>query len=561
MPTYQITSPSGQKLRITGDAPPTEQDLDQIFSKVGTSAPSKPAQPKDTSILGGIFSFAKNADDAFLGGLAKGGANLVKLVNPQAGQKASDFLDKKVIRPDTNPTPAGKAGQAFGGAEKNIVEGVGSLAAPEVKAAQGATAAEKALALLGKYGVNATTGGVIAGADTGSRGDAASAALLSGLLSGGTDVISAAKNATRKNIGKTAVGQVFGNPSKDTTSGIFGKNAATNENSDYNRYLDQAEKDAPKGIPGVPIAQRVETLLGGDPSSSSLPIKRGFGITGAGPAGLFSVHPEDKKIMQDVVDFANGGSLNTSKLQNLVSQAKELATAYGLDVTLPKATTTTQRLRASSGITDQATAQALAKSFKTVLENGGHLPLNFTNSAFANIPGKQATINTLWEDIGKTAVEPGANSVRNLDQLKQRIDQEYTTNPTTKADKTMNAVLESMRNTISESLSEASPSYKKAMEAAQGSIAGNKLSVQSGAKRLGNKVLGSSAGVLALLHPESIPGIAGAAAAETLAGPIVRGVGSSNRFLGKLGPVAASQTAKNAPGGMAAALKALGIIP
>lgn len=41
MPTYEITDPqTGQKLRITGDSPPSEQELEQIF------ASQRPAEPK-----------------------------------------------------------------------------------------------------------------------------------------------------------------------------------------------------------------------------------------------------------------------------------------------------------------------------------------------------------------------------------------------------------------------------------------------------------------------------------------------------------------------------------
>lgn len=32
MPTYQVTAPDGRKLRLTGEAPPTDADLDEIFS-------------------------------------------------------------------------------------------------------------------------------------------------------------------------------------------------------------------------------------------------------------------------------------------------------------------------------------------------------------------------------------------------------------------------------------------------------------------------------------------------------------------------------------------------
>lgn len=48
MPTYKLTDPaSGKTVRITGDTPPTEQELEQIFSSVSQAPTSAPAeQPK-----------------------------------------------------------------------------------------------------------------------------------------------------------------------------------------------------------------------------------------------------------------------------------------------------------------------------------------------------------------------------------------------------------------------------------------------------------------------------------------------------------------------------------
>lgn len=37
MSTFRITAPDGRVLRITGDAMPTEQELDEIFLKTGTN--------------------------------------------------------------------------------------------------------------------------------------------------------------------------------------------------------------------------------------------------------------------------------------------------------------------------------------------------------------------------------------------------------------------------------------------------------------------------------------------------------------------------------------------
>ena len=46
MPTYKITDPSsGKTVRITGDSPPTEDELTDIFKSVGSSAPVTQSAP------------------------------------------------------------------------------------------------------------------------------------------------------------------------------------------------------------------------------------------------------------------------------------------------------------------------------------------------------------------------------------------------------------------------------------------------------------------------------------------------------------------------------------
>lgn len=52
MPTYQVTSPDGRKLKITGDKPPSEAELNDIFSKV--RQPQQPEQPQEEK---GAFDF------------------------------------------------------------------------------------------------------------------------------------------------------------------------------------------------------------------------------------------------------------------------------------------------------------------------------------------------------------------------------------------------------------------------------------------------------------------------------------------------------------------------
>lgn len=54
MPSYLVTDPqTGRKLKLTGDSPPTEQELEQIFSN------AKPAQAKPIQDL---YNLARSGD-------------------------------------------------------------------------------------------------------------------------------------------------------------------------------------------------------------------------------------------------------------------------------------------------------------------------------------------------------------------------------------------------------------------------------------------------------------------------------------------------------------------
>lgn len=71
MPTYRITAPDGKVLRITGDSPPTEKELEQIFSKTKSSV-----------------SLAERAISGSIGGIipAVGGARKAEEALPIVGQ-------------------------------------------------------------------------------------------------------------------------------------------------------------------------------------------------------------------------------------------------------------------------------------------------------------------------------------------------------------------------------------------------------------------------------------------------------------------------------------------
>ena len=47
MPTYKITAPDGRKLKLTGENPPTKENLDEIFSKLPVKSAFDNAKPID----------------------------------------------------------------------------------------------------------------------------------------------------------------------------------------------------------------------------------------------------------------------------------------------------------------------------------------------------------------------------------------------------------------------------------------------------------------------------------------------------------------------------------
>lgn len=71
MPTYQVTDPqSGRVLRLTGDTPPTDADLDEIFAQYRQEPSALSLEAPGTEIQGQ----APAAPDRSLGERIAGGA-------------------------------------------------------------------------------------------------------------------------------------------------------------------------------------------------------------------------------------------------------------------------------------------------------------------------------------------------------------------------------------------------------------------------------------------------------------------------------------------------------
>lgn len=105
MPTYKITDPtSGKTVRITGDSPPSEQELNEIFNKVQTKYPLGP--PTDTQIEPARKKFVKAA----MPGVKKAAGPVIEAGMALAGPKTA--------RPALEiggATVGGLAGTAAGG--------------------------------------------------------------------------------------------------------------------------------------------------------------------------------------------------------------------------------------------------------------------------------------------------------------------------------------------------------------------------------------------------------------------------------------------------------------
>lgn len=73
MPTYVVTDPNtGRKVRLTGDTPPTDEDLDEIFASIQNSEQT-PVQQQDRGIIGGIVDAGLEA----MAGINRGATGLV----------------------------------------------------------------------------------------------------------------------------------------------------------------------------------------------------------------------------------------------------------------------------------------------------------------------------------------------------------------------------------------------------------------------------------------------------------------------------------------------------
>lgn len=138
MPTYKITEPqSGKVFRITGDSPPTEQELEQIFSSVGGGSSSETNTEVKTipqKIAGAVAPYAPIAG-ATAGGILAAPANIIApgvaealgvgggyLVGSEAERRLKEFAGEKE-RPEDVLAAFKETGRELPGAAETAVSG------------------------------------------------------------------------------------------------------------------------------------------------------------------------------------------------------------------------------------------------------------------------------------------------------------------------------------------------------------------------------------------------------------------------------------------------------
>ena len=110
MPTYNISDPTtGQKVSLTGDSPPTEQEIVDIFSKVGKGNQPAPAPPKGGLVNDVVQSVGKRA------------SNIASEMTPQGDESLGQSIIKSPERAlRTAGQAAGAVGDVVGAGAKSL---------------------------------------------------------------------------------------------------------------------------------------------------------------------------------------------------------------------------------------------------------------------------------------------------------------------------------------------------------------------------------------------------------------------------------------------------------
>ncbi len=137
MPTYEITDPeTGKKLRLTGDAPPSEQEIQQVFSEYyGVKEVEAQPEPKrEGGILEGAGEALQSVGANVLGAVGSGLGGIYELIRTGDTEKAAEavrFMQQDIA---DRFAPETKTGESIlqGGMELAEAAGRGIKTAPSM---------------------------------------------------------------------------------------------------------------------------------------------------------------------------------------------------------------------------------------------------------------------------------------------------------------------------------------------------------------------------------------------------------------------------------------------
>ena len=174
MPVYLVTDPqTGQKVKLTGDSPPTEQELNSIFASLPKPQEEAQSQP-DPSFGDQALGVAENIGSLVSGAVAEpiaGLAGIVQSINPFADEGAGaeavkSTRDTLSFKPSTETGQSqqqalGEAlapvGKALTSAEKFLGDNTLELTGSPALAAMAHTLPSAALELIGVKGARSAT--------------------------------------------------------------------------------------------------------------------------------------------------------------------------------------------------------------------------------------------------------------------------------------------------------------------------------------------------------------------------------------------------------------------
>lgn len=234
MPVYRVTDPqTGRKVRLTGESPPTEQELNQIFSQVGGQEQRQEAPPAESVGMRALRSVPIIGQFLNIAAPAQQEVQAAQQAIPSAGRLVGDVA-RAVTSPVQTAKTLGKAAMGFGekGLEQVGLREEGTSSNEEIaqsildmfKDRYGSKEKLRETAINDPAGFLADAAGLVSGAGT-AAGVAGKAGKVGGLQRAGQAAQAVSSAIDPVQVGARAVGstaRAAGRATGNTVAGALG---------------------------------------------------------------------------------------------------------------------------------------------------------------------------------------------------------------------------------------------------------------------------------------------------------------------------------------------------